>query len=92
MSPTSVTDRPAADLTARDLRPLVGADVVVRSVFATLQGTLLSCVKDNAWLVVDDTDHVIPLRHILSVEPTAEARARRSGGRGDRASGQWTTR
>jgi hypothetical protein len=69
VSPTSLTDRPAG-LTARDLRPLVGADVVLRSASATLQGTLLSCVKDNAWLVVDDTDHVIPLRHILSVHPT----------------------
>jgi hypothetical protein len=69
VSPTSLTDRPAG-LTARDLRPLVGADVVLRSASATLQGTLLSCVKDNAWLVVDDTDHVIPLHHILSVEST----------------------
>ena len=41
------------------LRPLRGAQVVVRTGSALWRGTLLSCVKDSAWFVVDDTDVVV---------------------------------
>lgn len=52
---------------SRSLRPLLGAAVTVRTIAATLHGTLLSCVKDSAWLVVDDTDVVVHLDDIISI-------------------------
>ncbi len=64
----SVIDRPA--VTAGVLRPLLGGRVVVRTASALWRGTLLSCVKDSAWLVVDDEDVVLPLNDLLSVQPT----------------------
>jgi hypothetical protein len=30
---------------------------------------LLSCVKDTAWLVVDDVDVMVPLEEIVSIQP-----------------------
>lgn len=54
-------------VTARALRPLLGTDVVVRTPSAFWRGTLLSCVRDSAWFVVDDTDVVIQLHEILSI-------------------------
>jgi hypothetical protein len=66
MSPT-VIDPPA--VTPRVLRPLLGALVVVRTGSALWQGTLVSCVRDSAWFVVDDADIVVPLRHLVSVHP-----------------------
>jgi hypothetical protein len=68
MSPTvipSVIDRPA--VTARVLRPLLGGRVVVRTASALWRGTLLSCVKDSAWFVVDDVDVVLPIDDLVSV-------------------------
>ncbi|MFP3902513.1 MAG: hypothetical protein ACLFXM_16780 [Acidimicrobiia bacterium] len=65
MSPI-VTSAPPP-VTARALRPLLGADVVVRTASAFWRGTLLSCVRDSAWFVVDDTDVVIHLDEILSI-------------------------
>jgi Protein of unknown function (DUF2642) len=56
-------------VTTRALRPLLGAAVVVRTIAATWRGTLLSCVKDSAWFVVDDTDIVVHLDEIISVRP-----------------------
>ncbi|HEX8804991.1 MAG TPA: hypothetical protein VF743_12385 [Acidimicrobiales bacterium] len=56
-------------VTARLLRPLLGSLVVVRTASRTLRGTLLSCVKGSAWLVVDDTDVVVHLDEIVSVGP-----------------------
>ncbi len=54
-------------VSTRALRPLLGAAVVVRTIAATWRGTLLSCVKDSAWFVVDDTDVVLHLDEIVSV-------------------------
>jgi hypothetical protein len=64
MSPT-VIDPPV--VTPRVLRPLLGCTVVARTASALLRGTLLSCVKDSAWFVVDDDDVVIHLRDLVSV-------------------------
>ncbi|HET6773083.1 MAG TPA: hypothetical protein VFH36_07225 [Acidimicrobiales bacterium] len=52
------------------LRPLLGARVIVRTASALWRGTLLSCVKDSAWFVVDDVDVVVPLDDLVSVRPT----------------------
>ena len=52
------------------LRPLLGARVIVRTASALWRGTLLSCVKDSAWFVVDDVDVVVPLGDLVSVLPT----------------------
>lgn len=54
-------------VSTRGLRPLLGAAVIVRTLAATWRGTLLSCVKDSAWFVVDDTDVVIHLEEIVSI-------------------------
>jgi hypothetical protein len=67
MSPTVVA--PQALVDTRVLRPLLGAAVVVRTLAATWRGTLLSCVKDSAWFVVDDSDVVIHIEDILSISP-----------------------
>jgi ribosome maturation factor RimP len=64
MSPT-VADRPV--VTPRALRPLLGRTVVVRTAATLWRGTLLSCVRDSAWLVVDDADVVLPLDDLVSV-------------------------
>ena len=61
----SVLDRPV--VTARILRPLLGGRVVVRTASALWRGTLLSCVKDSAWFVVDDEDVVLPIDDLVSV-------------------------
>jgi hypothetical protein len=66
MSPT-VVDPPA--VTASVLRPLRGAQVLVRTGSSLWRGTLLSCVKDSAWFVVDDTDVVVSLHDVVSVHP-----------------------
>jgi hypothetical protein len=42
---------------------------VVRTGSALWRGTLLSCVKDSAWFVVDDTDVVVSLHDLVSVRP-----------------------
>jgi hypothetical protein len=60
---------PQALVNTRALRPLLGAAVTVRTLAATVSGTLLSCVKDSAWLVVDDSDVVIQLDEIISIRP-----------------------
>jgi len=68
MSPSiAVADHP---VTARLLRPLLGSLVTVRTASRTLRGTLLSCVKGSAWLVVDDADVVVHLDEIVSVRAT----------------------
>jgi hypothetical protein len=54
----------------RALRPFLGAAVTVRTFAATWRGTLLSCVKDSAWFVVDDTDVVVHLDDIISIRPS----------------------
>lgn len=53
----------------RTMRSLLGSTVVVRTFAATWRGTLLSCVKDSAWLVVNDVDVMIDLEDIISVRP-----------------------
>ncbi len=41
----------------------------MRTFAATMRGTLLSCVKDSAWFVVDDSDVVLHLDEIISIRP-----------------------
>jgi hypothetical protein len=53
----------------RTLRPLLGAAVTVRTVTGTWRGTLLSCVKGSAWLVVDDVDVMVQVDDIVAIEP-----------------------
>jgi hypothetical protein len=67
--PASHPASPPALVTTRAVRPFLGAAVVVRTFAATLRGTLLSCVKDSAWLVVDDSDVVLHLDEIISIRP-----------------------
>ena len=67
VSPT-VLEPPA--MTARGLRPLLGAAVVVRTTNALWRGTLLSCVRDSAWFVVNDADIVVPIGDLVSVRST----------------------
>jgi hypothetical protein len=67
MRSTFVPPRGAA-VSIRALRPFLGAAVVVRTLAATWRGTLLSCVKDSAWLVVDDSDVVLRINDIVSVK------------------------
>jgi len=66
MTPT-VVDPPA--VTSSVLRQLRGAQVVVRTPSTFWRGTLLSCVKDSAWFVVDDTDVVVSIHDLVSVRP-----------------------
>ena len=66
MTPT-VLDPPS--VTPRGLRPLLGTPVVVRTASSLWRGTLLSCVKDSAWFVVDDVDVVVHLHDLVSVRP-----------------------
>jgi hypothetical protein len=54
---------------SRTMRSLLGSAVVVRTIAATWRGTLLSCVKDSAWLVVNDTDVMIDIDDIIYVKP-----------------------
>jgi hypothetical protein len=54
-------------VTPRLLRPLLGSGVIVRTRSETVQGTLLSCVKSSAWLVVDDADVVVHLDDMVAV-------------------------
>ncbi|HEY3141491.1 MAG TPA: hypothetical protein VGJ86_10195 [Acidimicrobiales bacterium] len=68
MRPTT-TPRERDTVSTRALRPLLGAAVTVRTFAATWRGTLLSCVKDSAWLVVDDADIVLRLNEIVSIQP-----------------------
>jgi hypothetical protein len=60
-----VNDRPAVSV--RVLRPLLGALVVVRTPSALWRGTLLSCVRDSAWFVVNDEDVVVHMNDLVSV-------------------------
>ena len=50
-----------------DLRPLVGAQVDATTDVGSLHGTLLSCTKQSAWIVVGDVDHVVALPRLLSI-------------------------
>jgi hypothetical protein len=40
---------------------------MVRTPSTLWRGTLLSCVRESAWFVVDDVDVVVPLDEILSI-------------------------
>ena len=51
----------------RLLRPLLGSGIIVRTRSETVRGTLLSCVKSSAWLVVDDADVVVHLDEVVAV-------------------------
>ena len=63
----TVVDPPV--VTTSVLRPLRGAQVIVRTGSDLWRGTLLSCVKDSAWFIVDDTDVVVNLHDLVSVRP-----------------------
>lgn len=65
MSPTDPVDHPS--MASRLFRPLLGSVVVVDTGSGSLRGRLLSCVKDSAWLVVEDTDVVILLSDVVAV-------------------------
>ena len=65
MRPTLAADRPP--LTPQTLRPLLGIEVIVRTPATLWRGRLLSCVKDSAWFVVDDTDVVVHIHDLVSV-------------------------
>lgn len=54
-------------ISLHDLRPLVGARVAAETVGGALEGTLLSCTSRSAWIVVDDLDHVVPLRLLFAI-------------------------
>jgi hypothetical protein len=41
----------------------------VRTTTALWRGTLLSCVRDSAWFVVDDTDVVVHVDDLVAVHP-----------------------
>jgi hypothetical protein len=66
MSPI-VTEPPG--MTVRALRPLVGSPVIVRTGSGLWRGTLVSCVRDSAWFVVEGDDVVVRLHHLVSVRP-----------------------
>ena len=68
MIPTTVTEAQPM-VTTRLLRPLLGSLVSIRTASGMFRGTLLSCVKGSAWLVVDDDDVVVHLDDIISVRP-----------------------
>jgi hypothetical protein len=67
VSPTTVVASHSVPPTLRALRLLLGADVMVRTPSTLWRGTLLSCVRESAWFVVDDVDVVVPLDEILSI-------------------------
>ncbi len=67
MSPTTAVASHSTPPTLRALRSLLGADVMVRTPSTLWRGTLLSCVRESAWFVVDDVDVVVPLDEILSI-------------------------
>jgi hypothetical protein len=54
-------------VTLQLLLPLVGRGIVVRTRRETLRGTLVSCVSTSAWVVVGDTDRVVPLDDMIAV-------------------------
>ena len=51
----------------RELRPLIGAEVTADTELGHLEGTLLSCTKQSAWIVAGDVDHVVALPHLLGI-------------------------
>lgn len=65
MSSTIALDHPS--VSSRLFRPLLGSVVVVHTLSGPLRGMLLSCVKDSAWLVVEDDDVVVPLAEIVAI-------------------------
>jgi hypothetical protein len=50
-----------------ELRPLIGAEVAVDTDLGPLEGTLLSCTKQSAWIVAGDVDHVVALPHLHGI-------------------------
>jgi hypothetical protein len=54
-------------VTLHDLRLLVGAEVAAHTATGALEGTLLSCTRRSAWIVVGDVDHVVALPHLHAI-------------------------
>ena len=50
-----------------ELRPLIGAEVAADTDLGHLEGTLLSCTKQSAWIVAGDVDHVVALPHLHGI-------------------------
>ena len=50
-----------------DLRLLVGAEVTADTAVGQIDGTLLSCTRRSAWIVVGDVDHVVALVHLRGI-------------------------
>jgi hypothetical protein len=50
-----------------DLRLLVGAEVTADTAAGQIDGTLLSCTRRSAWIVVGDVDHVVALVHLHGI-------------------------
>ncbi|MGH9084231.1 MAG: hypothetical protein ACRDYW_02155 [Acidimicrobiales bacterium] len=50
-----------------DLRLLVGAEVTADTAAGRIDGTLLSCTRRSAWIVVGDVDHVVALAHLRGI-------------------------
>ena len=50
-----------------DLRLLVGAEVTADTATGQIDGTLLSCTRRSAWIVVGDVDHVVALAHLRGI-------------------------
>jgi hypothetical protein len=50
-----------------DLRLLVGAEVTADTAAGQIDGTLLSCTRRSAWIVVGDVDHVVALAHLRGI-------------------------
>jgi hypothetical protein len=66
MSPIALHAAPAP-VTRAELRPLLGADVVVRTNAGATSARLLSVVRDSAWFVSGDADLVLHLDEIRSI-------------------------
>jgi hypothetical protein len=50
-----------------DLRPLIGSEVAADTASGHLEGTLLSCTRQSAWIVAEDVDHVVALPHLHGI-------------------------
>jgi hypothetical protein len=49
------------------LRPLVGAEVSAETVGGHVEGTLVSCTANSAWIVAGDVDHLVALAHLQHI-------------------------
>jgi len=57
----------SSHVSLHELRTLIGAEVRATTASGTLEGTLLSCTRRSAWIVVGDVDHVVALPHLHAI-------------------------